>query len=82
MALDTVTRDIIIDEIMGLQDDDVNPSVPPNSTNTTLQYLLGLDAVGGLPSPEVAFKTNFVQVTASAGETNAAVEPHPLVWVQ
>ena len=46
MALDIVAQDIIIDETTGLQDDDVNSSVPPYSTNTTLQYLLGLDESG------------------------------------
>jgi len=55
MALDILTQDIIIDETTGLTDDDVNPSVLPHSTNTTLQYLLSLDDPGGLTSPEVAF---------------------------
>ncbi|WP_095199277.1 DUF5801 repeats-in-toxin domain-containing protein [Mesorhizobium carmichaelinearum] len=73
MALDITTQDIIIDETAGLQDDDVNPSVPPHSTNTTLTYLLGLDAAGGLPSPEVAFQSNFVVASASAGETITSV---------
>jgi hypothetical protein len=69
MALDITTQDIIIDETTGLQDDDVNPAVSPHSTNTTLQYLLGLDDPGGLASPEVAFQQNFVVASASAGET-------------
>ena len=56
MALDIVAQDIIIDETTGLQDDDVDPSVAPHDTNTTLQYLLSLDGAGGLTSPEVAFK--------------------------
>ncbi|WP_192179694.1 hypothetical protein [Mesorhizobium amorphae] len=73
MALDILTQDIIIDETTGLQDDDVNPSVPPHSTNTTLQYLLTLDDAGGLTSPEVAYQANFVQATASAGETISSV---------
>ena len=73
MALDIVTQDIIIDETTGLQDDDVNSSVAPHSTNTTLQYLLGLDGAGGLTSPEVAFQANFVVATASAGETITSV---------
>ncbi|WFT82649.1 DUF5801 repeats-in-toxin domain-containing protein [Methylobacterium sp. CB376] len=73
MALDLVAQDIIIDETTGLQDNDVNPSLPPHSTNTTLSYLLGLDGPGGLASPEVAFKANFVQATASAGETITSV---------
>src|SRR5262245_52823546 len=84
MALDIVAQDIIIDETTGLQNlqnpppaanvgDDVDPSVAPHSTNTTLQYLLGLDSAGGLPSPEVAFQANFVQVNATAGETITSV---------
>src|SRR5436189_189448 len=75
MALDILTQDIIIDETTGLTDDDVNPSVPPHSTtnNTMVQYLLGLDSAGGLTSPEVAFQANFVQATASAGETITSV---------
>jgi hypothetical protein len=76
MALDIVTQDIMLDEATGLQDDDADPSAAPHSTNTTsLQYLLY--GSGGLPSQEV-FKTNFVQVTASAGETNIPVAAHPL----
>src|SRR5262245_58876873 len=51
-ALDITAQDIIIDETAGLQKDDVNSSPPPN---LTVQYLLGLDGSGGLPSPEVAF---------------------------
>ena len=73
MALDILTQDIIIDETTGLKDDDVNPAVAPHSTNTTLQYLLSLDDAGGLTSPEVAFQANFVQATASAGETITSV---------
>ncbi|GLQ76973.1 hypothetical protein GCM10007881_04890 [Mesorhizobium huakuii] len=73
MALDITTQDIIIDETIGLQDNDVDPSVVPHSTNTTLTYLLGLDAAGGLPSPEVAFQSNFVVASASAGETITSV---------
>ncbi|HSH94113.1 MAG TPA: hypothetical protein VK968_08200, partial [Roseimicrobium sp.] len=69
MSLDILTQDIIIDETIGLTDDDVNPSDPPHSTNTTLQYLLGLDDPGGLTSPEVAFQADFVVASASAGET-------------
>ncbi|RWQ49348.1 DUF5801 repeats-in-toxin domain-containing protein [Mesorhizobium sp.] len=70
MALDIVTQDIIVDETTGIQDDDIDPS---GSTNATLLYLLSLDDAGGLTSPEVAFQTNFVQATASAGETITSV---------
>ena len=72
MALDIIAQDIIIDETTGLQDDDVNSSVPPHN-NATVTYLLGLDSAGGLTSPEVAFQANFVQATASAGETITSV---------
>ncbi|CAN7385409.1 DUF5801 repeats-in-toxin domain-containing protein [Mesorhizobium sp. LjNodule214] len=73
MALDILTQDIIIDETTGLQDDDVNPLDPPHLTDPTLLYLLSLDDAGGLTSPEVAFQTDFVQATASAGETITSV---------
>ena len=72
MALDIVTQNIIIDETTGLRTMMSMP-VAPHSTNTTLQYLLGLDGPGGLTSPEVAFKANFVLATASAGETITSV---------
>nr|WP_245277653.1 hypothetical protein [Mesorhizobium sp. L48C026A00] len=73
MALDIETQDIIIDETTGLQDDDIDPSVSPHSTNATLLYLLSLDDAGGLTSPEVAFQTDFVVASASAGETITSV---------
>jgi len=73
MALDIVTQDIIIDETTGLQDDDVDRSLAPHQSNTTLTYLLCLNGAGGLTSPEVAFQANFVQATASAGETITSV---------
>jgi hypothetical protein len=73
MALDITTQDIIIDETAGLTDDDISPSAPPHVGNTTLQYLLGLDAAGGLASPEVAYQSNFVVASASAGETITSV---------
>ncbi|WP_292468131.1 DUF5801 repeats-in-toxin domain-containing protein, partial [Mesorhizobium sp.] len=73
MALDITAQDIIVDETTGLQDDDVNPALAPHSTNTTLTYLLSLDASGGLASPEVAFQADFVIASASAGETITSV---------
>ncbi len=73
MALDIVTQDIIIDETTGLTDDDIDPLLPPHSDNDTLDYLLSLDSAGGLTSPEVAFQTNFVVASASAGETITSV---------
>src|SRR5215831_14477680 len=73
MALNITAQDIIIDETTGLQKDDVNPSVPPHN-NATVTYLLNLDdPSGGLPSPQVAFQANFVQVNATAGETITSV---------
>ncbi|MBX5145129.1 DUF5801 repeats-in-toxin domain-containing protein [Rhizobium lentis] len=72
MALDITTQDLIIDETVGLNDDDVSPAAPPHN-NATVQYLLGLDAAGGLTSPEVAHQSNFVVASASAGETISAV---------
>ncbi|MBX5084802.1 hypothetical protein HJB56_18840 [Rhizobium lentis] len=72
MALDITTQDLIIDETVGLNDDDVSPAAPPHN-NATVQYLLGLDAAGGLTSPEVAYQSNFVVASASAGETISAV---------
>lgn len=72
MALDITTQDIIIDETTGLTDNDINPATPPHN-NTTVQYLLGLDAAGGLTPPEVAYQSNFVVASASAGETITSV---------
>ncbi|RWF97139.1 MAG: hypothetical protein EOQ45_00930 [Mesorhizobium sp.] len=75
MALDIVAQDIIIDETTGIQveDDDVNPLDSPHSTDPTLLYLLSLNDTGGLTSPEVAFKEDFVVASASAGETITSV---------
>ncbi|RUU11600.1 hypothetical protein EOD23_09930, partial [Mesorhizobium sp. USDA-HM6] len=73
MALDITAQDIIIDETSGLTDNDINPALPPHDTNTTLAYLLSLDDPGGLTSPEVAFKQNFVVASADAGETITSV---------
>ncbi|TIT83211.1 MAG: hypothetical protein E5W56_03125, partial [Mesorhizobium sp.] len=68
MALDITAKDIIIDESTGPQNDDIDPSDPLYSGNTTLQYLLNLGT-----SLEVAFKADFVQASASAGETITSV---------
>ncbi|MDO3433341.1 DUF5801 repeats-in-toxin domain-containing protein [Rhizobium sp. CBN3] len=72
MALDITTQDLIIDETAGLDDDDVNPALAPHN-NATVQYLLSRDAAGGLTSPEVAYQSNFVVASASAGETITSV---------
>ncbi|RWN21318.1 MAG: hypothetical protein EOR94_08135 [Mesorhizobium sp.] len=72
MALDIVAQDIIIDETTGPQDDDI--VVPPPPLNPTLAYLLSRDdPATGLTSPEVAFQTNFVVASASAGENITSV---------
>ncbi|MDX8511521.1 DUF5801 repeats-in-toxin domain-containing protein [Mesorhizobium captivum] len=68
MALDITAQDIIIDETSGLTDDDINPGLPPHDTNTTLQHLLTLGT-----ALEVAYQADFVQATASAGETITSV---------
>ncbi|MEZ2330706.1 DUF5801 repeats-in-toxin domain-containing protein [Mesorhizobium sp. RCC_202] len=68
MALDITAQDIIIDETAGLTDDDINPAVAPYNTNTTLQYLETL----GSPI-ETAYKADFVQATADAGETITSI---------
>ena len=73
MALDITAQDIICDETTGLQDSDVDPTALPYSSNTTLQYLLTLDAAGGLSSPQVAYRSNFVVASADAGETIASI---------
>ncbi|UWU75277.1 DUF5801 domain-containing protein [Bradyrhizobium huanghuaihaiense] len=73
MALDILTQDIIVDESIGFQDSDIDPSVAPYDTNTTVNYLLGRDGPGGLASPQVAVQTNFVQATADAGETITSI---------
>ena len=73
MALNILAQDLIVDETTGLQDDDVNSSLAPYSTNTTVQYLLGLDSAGGLSSPQVAFQSDFVVASASAGESISSV---------
>lgn len=68
MALDLTTQDIICDETTGLQDSDVDPTVSPHDANATLAYLLTLDGAGGLSSPQVAFRSNFVTASGGAGD--------------
>ncbi|RWA76957.1 MAG: hypothetical protein EOQ28_04575 [Mesorhizobium sp.] len=68
MALGITALDIIIDESAGLTDNDIDPSDPLYSGNTTLLHLLGL----GTPL-EVAYKADFVVASASAGETITSV---------
>ena len=65
MALDILTSDLVVDETSGLTDDDINPSIAPYLTNTTVQHLLGLDALGGLGSPAFAVKADFVVASAA-----------------
>ena len=40
MALDITTLDIVVDETTGLTDNDVDPTLAPHASDTTLQYLL------------------------------------------
>ncbi|MER9453915.1 DUF5801 repeats-in-toxin domain-containing protein [Mesorhizobium sp. M0478] len=68
MAIDITAHDIIIDESAGLTDNDIDPSDPLYSTNTTLQYLLNLGT-----ALEVAFKEDFVVASADPGETITSV---------
>ncbi|TPJ36041.1 DUF5801 repeats-in-toxin domain-containing protein [Mesorhizobium sp. B2-6-5] len=65
--LDITAQDIIVDETTGLQ----QPSEidPTGNSNPTLVYLLSRDGAGGLASPQVAFQSDFVMASASAGET-------------
>ncbi|MDX8447360.1 DUF5801 repeats-in-toxin domain-containing protein [Mesorhizobium captivum] len=66
MALDITAQNIIIDETTGLQQpSDIDPT---GNTNPTLLHLLGL----GTPL-ETAYQADFVQATASAGETITSV---------
>ena len=73
MALDIIAQDIIIDESLGLTDNDIDPTAAPHASNTTLQYLLGLDGAGGLSSPEVAFMADFVTASATGGDSFSQV---------
>ncbi len=75
MALDITTLDIVVDESTGLTDNDVATNVAPHNTdnNAIVQYLLGLDAAGGLSSPEVAFKADFVTASATGTDTFSGV---------
>jgi hypothetical protein len=68
MALDITAQDIVVDETVNLQKDDIDPSVAPHDSNTTLQHLLTLGT-----ALEVAFQADFVQASASAGETITSV---------
>lgn len=67
MALDIVAQDIIVDETTGLQDDDTSAS------NATITYLLSLDGLGGLDTPQVAYQSDFVVASADAGEVITSV---------
>ncbi len=71
MALDITALDITVDESIGLTDNDVDKTVAPYSTDPTVQYLLSLDTAGGLTSPEVAFKADFITATATGRGTRS-----------
>lgn len=70
MALDITTQNIVIDETSLFQDDDIDASL---DNNATLAYLLSLDSPGGLTSPEVAYKADFVTATATGGDSFSSV---------
>jgi len=73
MALDITALDITVDESIGLTDNDVDKTAAPYSTDPTVQYLLSLDTAGGLTSPEVAFKADFITATATGGDSFSSV---------
>ena len=75
MALDITATDIIVDESTGLTDNDVATNVAPHNTvnNAIVQYLLGLDGAGGLTTPEVAYKADFITASATGGDTFSSV---------
>jgi hypothetical protein len=73
MTITLTPQDIIVDETAGFQDADVDITAAPYSTNTTIQFLVGLDAPGGLSPREIAFKSNFVVASANAGETITSI---------
>ncbi|TPK99217.1 hypothetical protein FJ934_01845 [Mesorhizobium sp. B2-4-12] len=80
MSLDIPSQDILVDEPTDLTDDDVDPSIAPDSANTTPQYLPSRYGLGGLTSPEVIFQADFVQATANVAETISAVAA-PSAWM-
>ena len=75
MALTLTPQDLIIDETGTVpNDDNVDATTAPHSTNTTLQYMLNLAEAGsGLSAPVAAFQADFVTVTSNAGETITSV---------
>jgi hypothetical protein len=73
MALDITALDITVDESTGLTDDDVDKTASPYDTDPTVLYLLSLDGAGGLTSPEVAYKADFITATATGGDSFSSV---------
>lgn len=75
MALSLTPQDLIIDETGTVpNDDNVDATIAPHSTDTTLQYMVTLAEAGsGLSEPVVAFQADFVSVSADAGETITSV---------
>lgn len=74
MALTITAQDIIVDESTGvLTDNEVDPTASPHN-NATVQYLLGLDAVGsGLSTPQVAYMADFITASATGGDSFSSV---------
>ena len=73
MALDITALDITVDESTGLTDNDVDKTAIPYDTDPTVLYLLSLDGAGGLTSPEVAYKADFITASATGGDTFSSV---------
>ena len=77
MALDITATDIIVDESTGSTDNDVaNLALEPHTdaaNSAMVGYLLSLDGAGGLSSPEVAYKADFITASATGGDTFSSV---------
>ena len=67
MALDITALDITVDETAGLQDDDTSAS------NSTVTYLLGLNAAPTLSATQVAFKADFITASATGNDSFSSV---------
>jgi hypothetical protein len=67
MALDITAVDITVDETAGLQDDDTSAS------NSTVTYLLGLNAAPTLSATQVAFKADFITASATGNDSFSSV---------
>jgi hypothetical protein len=76
MALDITALDIIVDESTDKTDNDVlDLTAAPHGTvnDPLLDYLIGLDSAGGLASPEVAYRADFITASATGTDTFSSV---------